>query len=583
MSPRSHPSSPLPARALSRAASAAALLALTSLLAALVLEPTASPTPLPDPSVPTSTRAETSAPSATEFVLDAPAPRAALSAPSPRASERVAPGVVLETWRAYGSSVYLVRMNPAERSSLDVALARDQLRGTELTSSIARRTRALVAVNGDFAAADGRPLHLLVQDGALVQSPLVRGRTLTLGPDGRSVMMGYPDLRLTATELPPPSPPAPAPTPSSLPPTPLPSPPVPLPGVPAPLPPVPAVSAPAVPVPTAPRPTTSALPLPSPALPAPSPLPVTIPPLPASSPSASPSSPPPRPLAAPLSRVNTGAGRPLAGFSRHGAGLPGPARSDCTLRALPERAATLTADGSLVRTLAPKSYRCATQSPASSEILLAAPARSDADRLLRRVGEHPGRGARLELRARLGAPHALDAVGGNPMLVAHSRVIASEVDQPGRFHGVNPRTAVGVTSRGELLLVVADGRTRASRGLTLRELAQFLDDRGAELAMNLDGGGSSTLVVRGEVRNRPSDGRERPVSSALVILAGPDPGEAHIRRPAPAPAAPRLLAETAPLPASSELAALHELRAQLAGSPATDPGSTAGLLDHLTR
>jgi exopolysaccharide biosynthesis protein len=58
------------------------------------------------------------------------------------------------------------------------------------------------------------------------------------------------------------------------------------------------------------------------------------------------------------------------------------------------------------------------------------------------------------------------------------------------------------------------------------EFARIMRDLGAVDALNLDGGGSSTMVVQGEVVNRPSDGRERSISSAILILPGPDPGEA---------------------------------------------------------
>jgi hypothetical protein len=57
--------------------------------------------------------------------------------------------------------------------------------------------------------------------------------------------------------------------------------------------------------------------------------------------------------------------------------------------------------------------------------------------------------------------------------------------------------------------------------MTLRAFARFFKSQGALWALNLDGGGSTTMVVRGRVRNRPSDGRERPVSSALLVLRGP--------------------------------------------------------------
>lgn len=92
---------------------------------------------------------------------------------------------------------------------------------------------------------------------------------------------------------------------------------------------------------------------------------------------------------------------------------------------------------------------------------------------------------------------------------------------------LHPRTAVGVDrDTGRLLLLVADGRSRRSAGLTLRQLARELRALGADEALNLDGGGSSALVApdrlgRAGVRNRPSDGAERRVPNALVVRAVP--------------------------------------------------------------
>jgi exopolysaccharide biosynthesis protein len=92
---------------------------------------------------------------------------------------------------------------------------------------------------------------------------------------------------------------------------------------------------------------------------------------------------------------------------------------------------------------------------------------------------------------------------------------------------VNPRTAIGVQADGRVIMVVVDGRQpRYSAGLTLLGLAQLMRDLGAVDAMNLDGGGASTMVVKGDVVNRPSDGHERTTASAALILPGPDPGEA---------------------------------------------------------
>lgn len=85
--------------------------------------------------------------------------------------------------------------------------------------------------------------------------------------------------------------------------------------------------------------------------------------------------------------------------------------------------------------------------------------------------------------------------------------------------GRAPRTAIGQKKDGTLLLMVVDGRSQTSAGMTLEELARYLMEQGAYNAMNLDGGGSSELVVRKEIKNNPSDGRERFVSSGIVVVA----------------------------------------------------------------
>ncbi|MFD1859339.1 phosphodiester glycosidase family protein [Aeromicrobium camelliae] len=91
---------------------------------------------------------------------------------------------------------------------------------------------------------------------------------------------------------------------------------------------------------------------------------------------------------------------------------------------------------------------------------------------------------------------------------------------------VHPRTAVGMNADGtELFVVTIDGRTAASRGMTLPELGEFMADLGAENAVNLDGGGSTSMVARPagaedvRVQNTPSDGHERQVPNALVFYS----------------------------------------------------------------
>jgi hypothetical protein len=146
------------------------------------------------------------------------------------------------------------------------------------------------------------------------------------------------------------------------------------------------------------------------------------------------------------------------------------------------------------------------------------------------LGLRPG--ARMSLNVGLGPWHPLEAVGGRPVLVRDSSIVP-EVDtegQPGFAAGRHPRTAVGIADHGQrLLLVVVDGRQRPySDGMTLRELASLMLALGSRDAINLDGGGSSTLVWAEpgqpgvfRIANRPSDpAGERPVGNALAVVNG---------------------------------------------------------------
>lgn len=84
--------------------------------------------------------------------------------------------------------------------------------------------------------------------------------------------------------------------------------------------------------------------------------------------------------------------------------------------------------------------------------------------------------------------------------------------------GRAPRTAIGTTKNGHLLMVVVDGRQKHSIGFSLTELALFMQELGAVDAINLDGGGSSEMVVQGDVVNKPSDGRERSIGAGLGVI-----------------------------------------------------------------
>jgi hypothetical protein len=84
--------------------------------------------------------------------------------------------------------------------------------------------------------------------------------------------------------------------------------------------------------------------------------------------------------------------------------------------------------------------------------------------------------------------------------------------------GQHPRSLIGVDAAGFLYLVAVDGRSENSGGMSLLELQAYAQSLGLSDAMNLDGGGSTTLVVRGAVVNRPSDGKERAVAGVVEVV-----------------------------------------------------------------
>jgi len=138
-------------------------------------------------------------------------------------------------------------------------------------------------------------------------------------------------------------------------------------------------------------------------------------------------------------------------------------------------------------------------------------------------------GDSVQVQVSLEPIQPVDAIGGFPLLVRDSAVAAVLDSASTRALGSvrHPRTAVGVGSGGRrLVYVVVDGRQPGySVGMTLPELASLMLELGSRDAINLDGGGSSTMAIRtdGGVRilNRPSDaGGERQVANALGVAKG---------------------------------------------------------------
>ena len=116
---------------------------------------------------------------------------------------------------------------------------------------------------------------------------------------------------------------------------------------------------------------------------------------------------------------------------------------------------------------------------------------------------------------------AMHTFSFGPALLMDGEIAVTPEDEVGKAMANNPRTAIGIYQPGHYVLLVADGRTSESAGLTLYEMAEFMQELGLSIAYNLDGGGSSTMVFMGEVVNNPTtNGRrisERSVTDIVYI------------------------------------------------------------------
>ncbi|KZL89283.1 phosphodiester glycosidase family protein [Clostridium magnum] len=107
-----------------------------------------------------------------------------------------------------------------------------------------------------------------------------------------------------------------------------------------------------------------------------------------------------------------------------------------------------------------------------------------------------------------------------PGLVVDGKIVVNSSSEVGQAKSSNPRTAIGQISELHYIVIVSDGRTSESAGLSLLQLAQEFQERGCTVAYNLDGGGSSTMYFNGEVVNNPTSGKsigERKVSDIVYI------------------------------------------------------------------
>jgi len=117
---------------------------------------------------------------------------------------------------------------------------------------------------------------------------------------------------------------------------------------------------------------------------------------------------------------------------------------------------------------------------------------------------------------------AMHVVGGGPYLISKGEIILNDAEEgftaKSGIRNVAPRTAIGMTSPGRLIFLTADGRRNDSVGLTLWELSALLKEIGVSEGINMDGGGSTTMVLNGQIVNNPSDSSgARSVSTALLL------------------------------------------------------------------
>lgn len=394
---------------------------------------------------------------------------------------KIAPGVTLTRIVAPGPRrIFVLAVRPRAKPTIDVALAQNALQGFERTSQMARRYRALAAINGDFGLPQGRPAHHLAKDGDLKQSSRAFGYNFAISRDELGVFIDRPAVTLTALETD---------------------------------------------------------------------IQETW----------------------PVHRWNDGlpALGEIAAHSPAGGILEASAANACSVRVVPSGPLRWGESQVGLRTdHVVQEVSCAKAAlPHNGGIVLSARPLSDEARLLRSLTP----GETVTLSWSFGWPGILDSVGGFPLLMRDGSVVAKKC--LAAICGRHPRTGIGTTADGRLLLVTVDGRRRRhSVGMTLIEFAREFERLGATWALNLDGGGSSTMVVRGKVINRPSDrGGERFVSSAILVLRGPD------------------VDEPTPLAAGAEPAAGAKKRwlvrdpAAVGGGllAARDPASTGGFLDAL--
>ena len=390
--------------------------------------------------------------------------------------KKVIKGVRFLQVRKAKSDVFVLKVTPNLIPRVDVALAKDALPGHEKTRNMAKRRKAVAAINGDFGTPSGRPSHTFAEDGDLKQISFAVAPTFAMTQDEKTTHLARPFETVTAAEhdqwL--------------------------------------------------------------------------------------------------VERWNFGepGATEISAFTQAAGSLELPPANACSARLQPVSGrrwapgfAGVAVDYQVAEvTCSPT----ALAAPGPGQVVLSGQPGSDGGILVGSLSL----GETVSLTWSIGFPGVLDTVGGIPLLVENGAVAVPKPCTTSICKR-HPRTAIGVTGAGKILMVVVDGRRKDSRGVTLGRFARLMQGLNARFALNLDGGGSSTMVVRGKkgglkVVNRPSGGRQRKVSSAVLVIKGKDPGES-IGGPLAAPLAP------APSPASDRAGEIA----------AMDPASTGGLAEAL--
>jgi exopolysaccharide biosynthesis protein len=354
-----------------------------------------------------------------------------------RTPRTIIKGVRFRELRRQGSDVYVLKVSPPRIPRLDVSLSNDLLPGHERTSRMAKRHRAVAAINGDFGTPSGRPSNTFAEDGDLKQVSFGAAPTFAMRQDEQQTFFARPMESVLAVEH------------------------------------------------------DTWL----------------------------------------VDRWNFGEPGFLdvSAFTAVAGSLEVPPANSCSARLVPSSGRRWGPGLQGVETdYSVNAVACSTAPmPLNGGIVLSAQPGSDGAILL---GSLTG-GERVTLRWSIGFPGVLDTVGGFPLVVENGAVVATACPQS--ICKRHPRTSIGVTPTGRILMVVVDGRRKGSKGMTLVHLGGLMRELHASFAMNLDGGGSSTMWVdpkgrrlKGRVVNVPSDGRERKVSSAILVIKGADPGEA---------------------------------------------------------